>query len=362
MDQAGHCPLHRQATLMKAQYANAVVAKARALYGNMLSPGQYDELMHKKSVPEISSYLRDKTTYAPALSGVQDSTIHRGQLENLLHKDMFYQYVRLAKYVRGKQDIYQYVIMDMEIGLILSCLRNIISSEGNDFIASLPTFIQPYANFNVFDLVNIKSVGQLYEVLKNTPYGPVIRKCMEENPQQDGPIDYTAYEISLRTYYFETLLQRVGTSLHGRAAQQARQLVTLRAELMNINSIYRLKTYFHASPAQIRKAVLPFSCKISKRTMDALIETRDARSFMQMLVKTPYGGQIAPDTEFIESRTDLIRYRYALKLLRFSTDPRVVFMSFMLLRGMETENIIRVIEGVRYGIAPDKIEKLLFKP
>ena len=32
----------------------------------------------------------------------------------------------------------------------------------------------------------------------------------------------------------------------------------------------------------------------------------------------------------------------------------------MLLRTMEVENIIRIIEGVRYHLPPEKIEKLLY--
>lgn len=119
-----------------AQYANAVISKARAMYGQMLSPAQYDDLLRKQNVQEISAYLREKTPYRAALEGVQDSTIHRRQLENLLHRDLFYQYVRLAKYVREKDSIYQYIVMDLEIELILSSLRNIISDEQEDFVAS----------------------------------------------------------------------------------------------------------------------------------------------------------------------------------------------------------------------------------
>ncbi|MEM1486059.1 V-type ATPase subunit [Oscillospiraceae bacterium PP1C4] len=344
-----------------AQYANAVITKARAIYGKMLSAEQYNELLHKQSVQEISSYLRDKGDYAYTLAGVRDSIVHRGQLENLLRKDMLYQYVRLVKYVQSTDGLYSYIIMDMEIELILSCVRDIISDREDDFISNLPAFIQPYASFNVFDMVNVESIEQLAKILKNTPYGEIIRQCTEKNPQSGSSLNYTAYEVALRTYYFETLLANAKRGVHGRASQQIRELITLRAELMNINTIYRLKTYFHAPPEQIRKVVLPFYCKISKRTMDALIETKDAQSFMQMLSQTAYASKIRPDTTFIEGETDNIRFRFDLKLLRFSSDPQVVFMAFMLLRGMEVENIIRIIEGVRYGLPPERIEKLIYK-
>ena len=50
---------------------NAVAAKARAAFGRMLTSSQYDELLRKQSVQEISAYLREHTAYAQALEGVR---------------------------------------------------------------------------------------------------------------------------------------------------------------------------------------------------------------------------------------------------------------------------------------------------
>ena len=101
---------------------NAVAAKARAAFGRMLTSSQYDEL------------LRKHTAYAQALEGVQDSAIHRGRLETLLRRDLFYQYARLTHYVpgAGAGAIYGYIVPDMEIELILSALRVIISGSGDN--------------------------------------------------------------------------------------------------------------------------------------------------------------------------------------------------------------------------------------
>ena len=129
---------------------NAVAAKARAAFGRMLTSSQYDELLRKQSVQEISAYLREHTAYAQALEGVQDSAIHRGRLETLLRRDLFYQYARLTHYVpgAGAGAIYGYIVPDMEIELILSALRVIISGSG-DLLAALPSFMQSYARFDL---------------------------------------------------------------------------------------------------------------------------------------------------------------------------------------------------------------------
>ncbi len=344
-----------------AQYANAVISKARAMYGQMLSPAQYDDLLRKQNVQEISAYLREKTPYRAALEGVQDSTIHRRQLENLLHRDLFYQYVRLAKYVREKDSIYQYIVMDLEIELILSSLRNIISDEQEDFVASLPTFMQPYASFNILGLAGARSLDEVIEAVAGTVYEPVLRRCRKQYPPDGNTLRYTRYELALRTCYFSTLLERAKRETRGRASAELRELITMRAELMNLNTIYRMKTYFQADADRIRVTMLPFYSRLRPRQLEEMVSARDTQAFLKLLSATPYGRRIDPETGFFEGETDGVRYRATRRLLRFSTSPEVVYTAFMLLRSMETEDIVRIIEGVRYGLPPEKIEKLLYK-
>lgn len=345
--------------------ANAVVAKVRSMYGKMLTTVQYDELLRKQSVQEISAYLKDKTVYRSALAGVQDTEVHRGQLELLLHKDVLYQYVRLVKYVHAENNVYAYIIMDMEIETILSRIRDIISSrEVDDYIASVPSFVQPYVSFNIFDMVNVNNMEQLIEFLKNTPYASVLKTCkkhLEAVGQNSQSINYTAYETVLRTYYFEELLKKAEKNKSASARKQLRELITMRAETMNLNTIQRMKTYFHEDTSKIRSVLLPFRCKLTQRQLDALIEARDEQTFRRELSTTYYGKRISEDAAFIENETDNMRYRLNMHMLRFSTDPQVVFMAFMLLREMETENIVRIIEGVRYQRAPEKIQQLLYR-
>lgn len=331
------------------------------MYGRMLSPAQYDELLRKRSVQEISAYLREKTSYGDVLAGVQDSAIHRGQLENLLHKDLLHKYVRMAKYVRGQDGIYRFVVMDIEIELILGCLRRIIGGgyEEDELVALQPTFVQPYARFQVIELAKARSVEQLYRVVEHTEYGAVIAHCMESYPPEDGAIQYAAYGVALKKYYFQTLIEQT-RDIKGAAAKQMHELITIRAELMNLNTIFRMKTYFATPPARIRQLLLPFYCRLSRRKMDTLIDARDAEEFMRLLCKTTYGRYINEQDTFIERQTEPIRYRINRHALRFSTDPRVVYAAFMMLRNMETEDVVRIIEGVRYELAPEQIGKLLF--
>ncbi len=75
-----------------------IVAKARSMHGDALSKEMYQELMHKKSVPEIAGYLKHETAYAAALKDVRENNIHRGQLESILRQEI----------VQESHEIYRY--------------------------------------------------------------------------------------------------------------------------------------------------------------------------------------------------------------------------------------------------------------
>lgn len=334
---------------------NAVAAKARAAFGRMLTSSQYDELLRKQSVQEISAYLREHTAYAQALEGVQDSAIHRGRLETLLRRDLFYQYARLTHYVPGA--IYGYIVPDMEIELILSALRVIISGSG-DLLAALPSFMQSYARFDLVALAQAKTLDGLIEAVRATPYEAILRACREQYPPQGGSLRFTRYEVALRTYYFESMLLRAARAPK-HAAKQLSGLIRMRAELMNLNTIFRMKTYFNADAGRIRATLLPYHWRIRPRQMQAMIEAKDTQTFMKLLSQTALGRQINPQAAFIELETERVRYHETLRTLRFATEPQVVYLAFMLLRAMETEDIIRIIEGVRYRLPPERIGAML---
>lgn len=342
------------------QTANAIITKARTLYGRMLAPAQYEELLHRQSVQEVCAYLKEKTTYAGLLANVQESAIHRGQLENLLHKDMFYQYVRLARYMPQKSSAARFVVLDMEIELILSRLRGLVSHKQEDaVIAELPAFMAPYASFDIYRLAKAETFADLTDALEGSNYAGLLREC--GSPDAGTSIPYAACEAKLRTWYFQTLLKDAGRTAHGRTRKELRQILSLRAEVMNLHTIYRMKAYFNAGPQAIRQLLLPVSCSLNRRELEQLIEAADAQEFMKRLCHTAYGKHLDPQETFLEDQTENIRYRVNLHLLRFSSDPQVVFTAYLLLRGMETENIIRIVEGVRYGMPPEKIRRLLYR-
>ena len=69
------------------QASNAILAKARAMYGRRLTARNYQELLNCRDLPDLISYLKTRTSYSEALQAANPATTHRAQLETLLRFD-----------------------------------------------------------------------------------------------------------------------------------------------------------------------------------------------------------------------------------------------------------------------------------
>lgn len=84
--------------MLSSMSSNAILAKARTMYGRRLTDKDYEDLLACKTVPEVATYLKNETVYSEILSGLNENDVHRGQLETLLRKKIFYEKVSLAKF------------------------------------------------------------------------------------------------------------------------------------------------------------------------------------------------------------------------------------------------------------------------
>ena len=100
--------------------AGAIISKVRSMYGEHLNERDYSELLRKRSVGEIAGYLKQETHYREALRNVRENNVHRGQLEDILRKDLFRELVRLYRYADSKDEAYYHLfIEEVEIDVIL---------------------------------------------------------------------------------------------------------------------------------------------------------------------------------------------------------------------------------------------------
>lgn len=341
---------------MTSLSANAITTKAKAMYGRRLRTEDYHALVHKKSVAEIAAYLKNETDYASTFANVKENEIHRGDLEALLKKDMFERGCKLAHYADGKdKELYEIGILKSEVDLILGKIRIFNSSLYSEFESQIPLYLNRYTSFDLNKLKEVQTYPELCEMLARTDYAKILLKYM---PKGNDLIDYPQVETALTKHYYDRVIKTIKRSLRGKTQNDCMTVFLTGIELQNISKIYRLKKYYHADAATIRPTLMLDYLRISKSKMEELIEAADAESFLRILANSPY--RVFADNNdyvFIEYYADKIKYHLAERHMRFSTSSAIVFLTYTILHEIEMSNLINIIEGVRYGVSSDHIEK-----
>lgn len=339
--------------------APAVLAKARAMYGKRITPQQFEELLHCKSVREVTAFLKTQTHYGPSLAAVSEADIHRGQLEELLRRAFFENSDKLYYYqndLSGTQ--FQFFLQEAEIRQLLRMVFLLRAGEPEHFIVELPPHLMQRGKLDFLAISQVKSFDQLILLLQSqhTVYGDILAKFRPEN---DRKLDLLAMEHALWLDYFSRMLQTLTSTDH--ETEELEELVKLRVELLNLRSLYRNVLYLHLPLQHLEQEVLlPWGTKLRREAILALAEAKNEEEFWKILLKNPFYARFSPTgEESIEHFTDRLFASRCRHLLYFTTNSDLCFYTYLLLAQQEEQNVVTLLEGIRYGMNEDQIRKLL---
>lgn len=338
---------------------NAVAAKAKSMYGGRLTEDDYQELLKKRTVGEVAAYLKAETPYKEALGNVRENTIHRGQLEQILRRAGFERTMKLVRYADEKHKLYyRFVLREQEINLILMSLRILNSEMYESFNQEHPQYLSRYISFDYDALINADSFETILAVLDRTGYDKVLKPFKPDGTRQK--IDYVACEHALYQYFYQWIFDTIQSCFKGKTRKELVTVFESQIELNNVSKIYRYKRFFHEDAKTIYNSLIQTHQRMSSRFLKTLTQAADDRELLALLASSRY--QIFADDAdyiFIEYYAERVKYNLSRRYMRFSTHAPMVFTTFYIMQKLEIENLINIIEGVRYGVASESIEKML---
>ena len=343
------------------QASNAILAKARAMYGRRLTARNYPELLNCRDLPDLISYLKTRTSYSEALQAANPATTHRAQLETLLRLNLFEQYASLCRYEMNiGHDFYRYFIIRSEVQAITTRLQELHAPDGDVSIYTMPDFIKKHSCLNLNAMSMATSFKMLVLALEGTPYAKILQPFADDPDFALENSGLLELEAALDSFVNSQVEQIASTKLSGKSKEEMLYLLRRQSDLRAIADIYRLKSVLRADRAFIKKRVSLSVSNMTPRQLDNLMDAQDAQDVIHRLVNTPYASEFyGASFDYIEEGVRKIDYRWHLKKLRFSTNPSVVLFCYIFLAENELTNIVHIIEGVRYGLAPDDIATLL---
>lgn len=344
---------------MQATGTQAIIPKARGMWAKRISPAEYEELMRRRTVPEVAAILKRHPYFRDSLATLTIDGPHRSQLEELLSMDIFTKYEGLLHYDFTKDNFYNFYLMECETKEIIKALQQLSIGLKEAYIKLIPPYLEGRTRLDLFAMGQAHSFEELLEVLRFTPYYRVLRARYLADPTLSN---FPLTEAALLTETYGEIFALVEKSVAGRDAEAINSLFLQELEEHNLEVLVRVKTYYpHIyNEHEIRQLLLPYYYHIKKRRMEELVRAPGPEELMALYRQIPSINYTGPATpEGLATAGGRRIYRHAMQVMRLTGSPTVALTAFVSLAKLERENVVTVIEGVRYGLPPEQIRSML---
>ena len=343
---------------MVSSYAsNAILSKARAMYGKRLTAKNYSDLLGCNDVREVAIYLKKYTNYSDVLADLNENDVHRGHLEVLLKIKIFNDFAILGRYeISIHEGLSVYLISRMEIEQIMHCLMLYCAHRTNEYIYTVPLFFNNHTHIDLPALTKIKNYDDFLQAIKLTPYYKLLKPFQ---PKGNELISLTMIETVLYSYLFHNTFKIVEQYKNKKTRKELKNIFNAYIDFNNLVRIIRLKKYYNPDEDYIRDSLFPYGT-ISNKKLESLIQAKSIDEIHSIVQTTTFGKLISGiEYDYIDELPTKVKFAKCKHFIRYSVNPPVVMLSYILLTELELSNIINIIEGIRYKLPKDEIKKML---
>ena len=339
--------------------ADAIIAKAKAIYGHHLTAADYNNLMHRKSVGGVVAFLKENERYRKLFSDTNETQVHRGQVEQMLSKEVFELYLRLCRFMLAEKDSFCYfLIKEREIKEIISALVYVASELPDGYVKVMPAYFMDYASFDLMALANAKSLDDILNALSQTHYYKLLKPLLSGKSDEEPDLEECG--MTLYVDYINWAFAAIERGFKGDEEKELKENFLKQIDLDNILTCYRMKISFESDSAKVKKSLKPFHYRINEQRFDEILSGSDAgKKLIEMINRYYFKNNIEIDSDFLEVAIRRFNYSYYSRQFAFATSGITALYSFMVLLEVERTNLLKIIEGIRYGLEPAEIEKLV---
>lgn len=336
---------------------NAVLAKARALYGSRLRADDYRRLMACRTMTELATALKEYPLYSEALAEVNPQYARRVQLENLLRQSLYTRYDSLCRYDRSAgSKVYEYFTLCCEVDELTAAMRCLDAGRPGDYLFRLPEFMQQRCCIDLYALAKATSLDGILAAVAGTRWEKVLAPL--QNAKPDRGLTAQA-EPLLQDFRHRALVALAPAKSGTSAAPNLRDLVELECDTSAVSNAARL-IRIGAPDSVVRTNARRDCTALTNDEWEYLLAARDLDTFKARFAGTKYGPLLGHH-EYSVLKEGFFHYRcdWCRKWLRFSTDPTLVMLCYVWLARCEVQDLDHIIEGVHYKLPPEDVQPLL---
>ena len=344
--------------LSKLLAYSGLSTKVRAMESNLLTDKDYDTIMHLTSVSDVVAFLSKHPGYSQLFESVDITRIHRGNLEKMLTLSKYKDFSKLYNFSTIKQRKYLTLFfMKYEVSLLKGVLRQIFEDKPVTVDkAVLGPYFLKFSTIPLDKFDGTMSIGRFIDILKDTKFYAPLRRVYELN----NPTLFD-YELCLDILQFEIVWKNKKKYLSGIDLELITNDYGYRIDIINIQWIYRLNTYYNVTPTEVYSFLIPIKHKLSRQQLRNMVNAKDSKEFFDIYDTTFYGKKHNHmDANFsLEQLYRNMMDDFHSKSIRRNPYSHACIDTYMHKKQTEISKLITITECIRYSYPVDKILQII---
>ena len=316
--------------LEKINYPN-LNAKLKGMYAKGLSLENIEDLLKQNRIKDAIIVLKSKLKPLESLADTAKRIEIEAKLDDIIINDINKIYRYLDKKTKSIFDAYILIYKLKVLKLIWKDMQIDNKVENLNYQDNWIAF---------FKDINGISKAQNQEEFLNYIKDIKLRKIFEESE------NLFELESNLTKYYLENIFKKVKGK-----SKALEDIISTEIDFINILSIYRSKKYYDGYN---EKYFINYG-KLIKRANVKLIEDINEIQDVNVILKNNQYDKIMQND--FEHNYKMYMYKKYKKCFREKTFDVSFIISYFYLQKVEQDNIISIIEGIRYRLDKEEIRK-----
>lgn len=337
---------------------NAVTAKVHALFAKRLTDEDYANLLSFHSNEEIFNYLRNETSYAEYLDVLPSVTLSSSRFENALQKCLLDRKASLCRFQKLIGDkTYSYFIKKDEIEAILYCARHLDTEIITDLF-DRPAFFIREQSVSGTELQRATSFDEFADLLSQTPYAKKVEPLFSSDSNYKS---LAALERILFNDLYSNLKATIRKKYKGKSSKEIIRYIEFVSDMSVISSFYRLTENYPDFKNYQAGILMPSVTAFTPKEIRQFEAAQTSKDVLNIVKASVYGKYFTEKITNIDLFVRKLTVEKSVKNIRYSQNPILSLFSYETVLQNEINNIIHIIEGVKYGLNPSEISDILVK-
>lgn len=337
---------------------NAVTAKVHSLFAKRLTDEDYANLLSFHSNEEIFNYLRNETSYAEYLDALPSVTLSSSRFEHALQKSLLDRKAALCRFQKLIGDkTYSYFIKKDEIETILYCARHLDTDIITDLFERPPVFTCEQTVSGA-ELQQATSFDEFTVLLSQTPYGRLVEPLLSSDSTYKN---LAALERILFNDLYSNLKAAICKKYKGKSSKEIINYIEFISDMSIISSFYRLTENYPDFKNYQAGILSPSVTAFTSKEIGQFETASSPKEVLNIIKSSVYGKYFTEKFTNIDLFVRKLTVEKSVKNIRYSQNPILSLFSYETVLQNEINNIIHIIEGVKYGLTPLELSDIIVK-